>query len=43
MSPTIRRIHFAVSAVLTAAVRWEWIKSNPAAVARKPRQPTPPA
>lgn len=42
LSPaTIRRIHFAVSAVLTAAVRWEWIKSNPAAVARKPRQPTP--
>jgi integrase len=38
---TIRRIHFAVSAVLTAAVRWEWIKSNPAAIARKPRQPTP--
>jgi len=38
---TIRRIHFAISATLTAAVRWEWIKSNPAAVARKPRQPTP--
>jgi integrase len=23
------------------AVRWDWISSNPAAVARKPRQPTP--
>jgi hypothetical protein len=26
---------------LAAAVRWEWISSNPAEVARKPRQPTP--
>ena len=38
---TIRRIHFAISATLSAAVRWDWIKSNPAAVAKKPRQPTP--
>jgi integrase len=43
----IRKVHFTVSAVLSAAVRWEWIKSNPADVARKPRQtpaqPDPPS
>jgi integrase len=38
---TIRDIHFTISAALSAAVRWEWIKSNPATVARKPRKPTP--
>ncbi|WP_308283120.1 tyrosine-type recombinase/integrase [Pseudonocardia nigra] len=38
---TIRRIHFAVRGVLSAAERWEWITSNPAVLARKPRQPTP--
>ncbi len=46
-SSTIRQIHIAISAALSAAVRWEWIKSNPATVARKPRQaapaPTPPS
>jgi integrase len=42
LSPaTIRRIHFAIRGVLTAAERWGWITSNPAAIARKPRQPTP--
>ena len=42
LSPsTIRQIHIAISAALSAAVRWEWIKSNPAAVAKKPRQPAP--
>ena len=38
---TIRRIHFAIRGVLTAAERWGWITGNPAAIARKPRQPTP--
>jgi integrase len=38
---TIRQLHFIVSAVLAAAVRWEWITSNPAEVARKPRLPHP--
>lgn len=38
---TVRHIHFAISAALSAAVRWDWIKTNPAAVAKKPRQPTP--
>jgi hypothetical protein len=27
---------------LSAAVRWDWISSNPAIVAKKPRQPVPP-
>lgn len=36
---TIRRIHFAIRGVLAAAVRWGWITSNPAAIARKPRAP----
>jgi len=37
----IRQIHFTISAALAAAVRWEWIASNPALVAKKPRQPRP--
>jgi integrase len=42
LSPsTIRQIHIAISAALSAAVRWEWIKTNPAAVAKKPRQSAP--
>ncbi len=38
---TIRRIHFAIRGVLSAAERWGWITNNPAVLARKPRQPTP--
>lgn len=38
---TISKIHFVLSAVFAACVRWEWIDSNPADVARKPRQPSP--
>lgn len=42
LSPTtISKIHFVLSGVFSAAVRWEWISSNPAEVARKPRQPAP--
>lgn len=37
----IRQIHFTISAALAAAVRWGWTASNPAEVARKPRQPRP--
>ena len=37
----IRQLHTAISATLAAAVRWEWIKSNPAGVVKKPRQPAP--
>ncbi len=38
---TISKIHFMLSGTFAAAVRWEWIDSNPAEVARKPRQPAP--
>jgi integrase len=38
---TINRIHFIVSGALAAAVRWGWIATNPASVARKPRVPAP--
>jgi integrase len=38
---TVRRIHFAVRGVLSAAERWGWITSNAAVVARKPRAPAP--
>jgi integrase len=31
----------AVSGALSAAARWGWLKSNPAGVARQPRQPAP--
>ncbi len=42
LSPaTIRRIHFAIRGVFTAAERWGWINRNPAEIARKPRQPAP--
>ena len=37
----IRQIHWIISAALSAAVRWGWIKANPATVAKKPRQPIP--
>ena len=30
-----------MSAALAAAVRWEWIRSNPAEIAKKPKQPAP--
>ncbi|GEL23832.1 site-specific integrase [Pseudonocardia sulfidoxydans NBRC 16205] len=43
---SIRQVHWILSAAFAAAVRWEWIRSNPAEVARKPKQrapqPTPP-
>lgn len=38
---TIRQIHWILSAVFSAAVRWEWIASNPADNTRKPRQQEP--
>ncbi len=38
---TINRIHFIISGALSAAVRWGWIPSNPASVAKKPRVPAP--
>lgn len=38
---TIRETHSIISAALSAAVRWEWIASNPAEVAKKPKQTKP--
>lgn len=38
---TVRKIHFIVRGTLTAALRWGWITSNPAEIARIPRSPTP--
>lgn len=38
---TVRQIHAVVSGALSAAVRWEWLSTNPAKVAQRPKQ-TPP-
>jgi integrase len=38
---TIVKAHFIISGALTAAARWGWIASNPAAAARRPRIPAP--
>ncbi|MEQ4205760.1 site-specific integrase [Actinopolymorpha sp. B9G3] len=38
---TIRQLHFIISGALGTAVRWDWIPSNPATVAKKPRLPRP--
>jgi integrase len=38
---TVRQIHAIISGSLSLAVRWEWIPSNPAAVAEKPKQSPP--
>ena len=38
---SIRQVHWIISAALAAAVRWEWIRSNPADTAKKPKQRAP--
>lgn len=38
---TVRKVHFVISGALASAVRWDWIDSNPAAEARKPKQAPP--
>jgi integrase len=38
---TVRQLHAIVSSTLDAAVRWEWIASNPAKIAKRPRQKRP--
>lgn len=44
---SVRKIHFVISGALAAATRWEWIESNPATDAKKPKQaalqPKPPS
>lgn len=38
---TVRQIHSIVSSTLNAAVRWTWIDTNPAKVAKRPKQKPP--
>jgi integrase len=38
---TVRQIHSVISGAMSAAVRWEWVSSNPAKVAKRPRQIPP--
>ncbi|WP_027935968.1 tyrosine recombinase XerC [Amycolatopsis sp. ATCC 39116] len=38
---SVRQIHSIISGVLNAAVRWEWIGTNPAQIAQRPRQTAP--
>jgi integrase len=38
---TVRQIHAILSGALDTAVRWEWIPSNPASVAKRPKQQAP--
>jgi integrase len=38
---SIRQVHWIISAALAAAVRWQWIRSNPADAAKKPKQRAP--
>jgi integrase len=40
-SSSIRQVHWIISAALAAAVRWEWISTNPAEAAKKPKQRPP--
>jgi integrase len=38
---TVRQIHSIISGVFNLAVRWDWISSNPAKVAQRPKQKPP--
>jgi integrase len=38
---TVRQIHAIISGTLDAATRWDWIATNPARIAHKPRQKRP--
>ncbi len=38
---SVRQAHWVLSSALAAAVRWEWIRSNPADNAKKPKQRAP--
>lgn len=38
---TVRQIHAVISGALSAAVRWEWLSTNPARLATRPRQKPP--
>lgn len=38
---TVRQLHSIISGAMSAAVRWDWVSTNPAKVAQRPKQ-TPP-
>ncbi|HEX4102149.1 MAG TPA: tyrosine-type recombinase/integrase [Pseudonocardiaceae bacterium] len=38
---TVRQIHSIISGALSAAVRWDWLESNPARMAQRPKQKPP--
>jgi integrase len=38
---TVRQIHAIISGALSAAVRWDWLESNPARMAQRPKQKAP--
>jgi integrase len=38
---TVRQIHSIISGVFNLAVRWDWISTNPAKVAQRPKQKAP--
>lgn len=38
---TVRQIHSIISGALSAAVRWDWLETNPARLAQRPRQKPP--
>lgn len=44
---TVRQMHSVISGTLSAATRWDWISSNPARVAQRPKakapEPNPPS
>jgi integrase len=44
---TVRQVHSIISGTLSAAVRWDWINTNPARIAQRPRakapEPDPPS
>jgi integrase len=38
---TVRQIHSIISGALSAAVRWDWLETNPARTAQRPKQKPP--
>jgi hypothetical protein len=38
---TVRQIHAIISGALNAAVRWDWITTNPTMTAQRPKQKPP--
>ncbi|GAA5154244.1 site-specific integrase [Pseudonocardia eucalypti] len=40
-SSTVRQMHSIISGTMAAAQRWGWVQSNPATIAKRPRQKPP--